>query len=207
MEGVCDEISGELVAFLDGELADAERRPVAAHLSTCLGCRREIERLTSVRGWVSDLPSVEPSAGFAAEFWRRVEADPSIVAKPPGASRAWWWAAPALAAAAVVALAFQFLTGVTPLPSEPATPKARVIAAPPPAAPRPADVAAAPKVAPDEAPAALADAETLRPEDLPPELLEHPELFLRLPVVRRLEKLEHFDEVRQAPVDGSEGAG
>ena len=39
------QIGAELVAFLDGELADDERRPVAAHVSTCLTCRREIERL------------------------------------------------------------------------------------------------------------------------------------------------------------------
>ena len=47
----------------------------------------------------------------------------------------------------------------------------------------------------DAAPIEQANAE-LAPEDLPPELIEHPELFLRLPVVRRLDKLEHFEEVR-----------
>jgi hypothetical protein len=66
-------------------------------------------------------------------------------------------------------------------------------------APRPDAVARvereAPADAPAEAPVEHAKAE-LAPEDLPPELLEHPELFLRLPVVRRLEKLEHFEEVR-----------
>jgi len=33
--------------------------------------------------------------------------------------------------------------------------------------------------------------------EYPPDLVEHPELFLRLPVVRRLNRLEHFEEVRQ----------
>ncbi len=34
-------------------------------------------------------------------------------------------------------------------------------------------------------------------DEYPPELVDHPELFLHLPVVRRLQKLQHFEEVRQ----------
>jgi hypothetical protein len=75
-------------------------------------------------------------------------------------------------------------------------PPARVADAPAPK-PAPAEVASAPGT----------DLPDVAPEDLPPELLEQPEFFLRLPVVRRLEKLEHFDQVRQhtAP-DGTDGS-
>jgi len=48
----CEQTSDELVAFLDGELGDEERRPVADHLATCLTCRRELEGLTTVQGLV-----------------------------------------------------------------------------------------------------------------------------------------------------------
>jgi hypothetical protein len=34
-------------------------------------------------------------------------------------------------------------------------------------------------------------------DQYPPELIEHPELFLRYPVVKRLQRLQHFEEVRQ----------
>ncbi len=84
--------------------------------------------------------------------------------------------------------------------------RADQVATAPPSA-DPAVVAKAPVAAPEqlaarearEAPVAeerVADAE-LAPEDLPPDLLEHPEFFLRYPVVRRLNKLEHFEEVRR----------
>jgi hypothetical protein len=60
-------------------------------------------------------------------------------------------------------------------------------------------------------PRALANADHNDLEQYPPELVEHPELFLRLPVVRRLEKLQHFEEVRRhgegelAPENNSAG--
>ena len=68
----CEHIGGDLVAFLDGELRDEERQPIAAHLASCLVCRRELDRLTTVRGWIGALPAVEPGPTFAADFWRRV---------------------------------------------------------------------------------------------------------------------------------------
>ncbi len=204
MAATCDQIGPELVAFLDGELDDAERRPIASHVSTCLGCRREMERLGTVRGWVADLPRIEPSAGLADEFWRRVEHERAATESHPGASPLWWWVTPALAAAAALVLAFQFFTsGPTPVAKAPSA--ERAVAGARPGAPAPA--VAARRAAPEAAAPMVADADTLRPEDLPPELLEHPELFLRLPVVRRLDKLEHFEEVRQHPGEDGEGAG
>jgi anti-sigma factor RsiW len=204
MATICDDITPELVAYLDGELDEVARRPIAAHLSTCLGCRREIEQLTTVRRWIGDRPSVEPSGEFAADFWRRLEREGG----PSTRGRAWWWAAPALAAAAVVALA---LRSFVPSAVEPSPRPAERAAAP--AAPVAAPAANVANAKPAAPPAAeqVAEAPELAPEDLPPELLEHPELFLRLPVVRRLEKLEHFDEVRQMQQDdtagGEEGRG
>jgi anti-sigma factor RsiW len=202
----CEQVTSELVAFLDDELSDADRRPVAAHLSTCLGCRREVERLGSVQRWVSDLPPIEPSADFATNFWRRMNAAEAAVSTLHPRRRVWQLAVPALAAAAVLALvARSLVTSPTTAPSAPAAAK-QVAAAPA----RKAPAGAANQAAPPAEPAQVANADNQLPEDLPPELVEHPELFLRLPVVRRLEKLEHFEEVRQQTPEGGnsqDGAG
>lgn len=205
MSTSCDQISTELVAFLDGELGADDRQPVAEHVSTCLTCRREIERLTTVQGWVTSRPAVAPGPTFDDDFWRQIAAEPTPIASPRTRGRALRWAVPTLAAAAVLALALRSLTHVPPASDTPAVPSTRVAAAPaaPPAKAAAPQAAAKPAAEP---PAQVANVETLRPEDLPPELLEHPELFLRLPVVRRLETLEYLGSVDDRPSNDG-GAG
>jgi anti-sigma factor RsiW len=201
----CEQTSGELVAFLDGELGAEERRTVADHLATCLTCRREMEHLTSVQRMVDTLPRIEPSASFADDFWRRVAAEPTPIASRRRRGSVLRWAIPALAAAAV--LAFALRSQLETPSSLPAAPRTRVAAAP--AAPAKVAVAPAAERAKSEGaePAPqVANVDSLRPEDLPPELLEHPELFLRLPVVRRLEKLEYLGSTEDRP-SGDGGAG
>jgi hypothetical protein len=206
MSAACASIAPELVAYLDGALAEDERRPIATHVSTCLVCRREIERLTTVQRWVSDLSPIEPSRDFAAAFWERMEAEPVPVERGETRGRPWRWAIPVLAAAAGLALAVRALVPSTSssTPSQPANPAARPPAVAAAKVERP-KVAAAP-AAPHDEPAQVADVDALRPEDLPPELVEHPELFLRLPVVRRLETLEHLEAMkRQQQSEGGAG--
>ena len=204
----CEEISAELVAFLDGALAADDRRPVAAHVSTCSTCRREIERLTTVQRLVATLPAssrarASPSiSGGALDAESRAGGDE----RPPPAPTAVR-AVPALAGrrAPSSPSRLRSLTSTPPSPSRRGTPAsaAAPVALQPRArrAPTPSRRAAE---AEEEA-AQLADVDALRPEDLPPDLLEHPELFLRLPVVRRLEKLEHLgsDQERQGTDDGA----
>lgn len=212
MSTSCDQISTALVAFLDGELGADDRQPVAEHVSTCLTCRREIERLTTVQGWVTSLPAVAPGPTFDDDFWRQIAAEPTPITSRRTRGRALRWAVPTLAAAALLALALRSLTEAPPASDAPAVPSTRVAAAPPAppvkaAAPQSAAKAAAEPAKPAaDPPAQVANVETLRPEDLPPELLEHPELFLRLPVVRRLETLEYLGSVDDRPSsDGGAG--
>ena len=206
----CDQTSSELVAFLDGELGDDERRPVADHVATCLTCRSEVERLSTVQRWVGTLPPITPSATFTDDFWRRVAAEPTPIASRRHRASALRWSIPALAAAAVLALAVRSqIQGPPPAPTGSGT---RVAAAPPAPAVKEAPGSVARQTKPEQAaPGAepapqVANVEALRPEDLPPELLEHPELFLRLPVVRRLDKLEYLGSTEDAP-SGEGGAG
>jgi hypothetical protein len=188
----------DLVAYVDGELLGAERGRFDDHVATCLTCRREAERLTKLRALVRGLPRIEPSASFDAGMWRRMARAPS------GGQRAdrratWRWAAPALAAAAVVALAlYGVLNRSAPhAPGRAAT--GRQVATAPVGHGQAAKTEEADTGAAGEAGKRtdVASADNPAPEDVPPELVEHPELFLRFPVVRRLQKLEHFEEVRQ----------
>ncbi len=201
----CEEITPELVAFLDGELADEEQRPVAAHVNGCLACRREIQRLTKVQGLVTALPRIQPSPSFGDDFWRKVEAEQVPLPANVRRLRPLRWVVPALAAAAVVGLALRSQVESPPptIPPSGAQVQAsgKIDDAPVVTAP-PARVATKPKVA--EPPAQVADVEALRPEDLPPELLEQPELFLRLPVVRRLDTLQYLGAAEDAPRSGDE---
>jgi len=199
---VCEAMSEELVAYLDGEQPEPERGRIESHLATCLGCRREIERVTKVKALVRALPGVEPSAGFEERMWRRLRADIPVATRGKR-FRPAIWGLPVLAAAAVVALAWYSLLSHLG-ESEPAVPvggPAVAVAPREPTRPQSAPVLQAEvERGSEEALAAASrpprDLPTA-PEDLPPELLEHPELFLRYPVVRRMKKLENFEEVRR----------
>jgi hypothetical protein len=97
------------------------------------------------------------------------------------------------------------MQGPSAPPTAPTPPYERFAVAPAaPAAAAPAKIAT--RAQPPEAAPQVARAGNLGPEDLPPELLEHPELFLRLPVVRRLETLEYLGAVHDQP-ERKDGAG
>lgn len=57
-----DHPAEQLSAYLDGELVTSELPLVAAHLDTCLDCRRELAELDKSRTAVRSLPGVEPPA-------------------------------------------------------------------------------------------------------------------------------------------------
>ena len=192
----CDAIAEELVAFLDGEVTEAERVRIEAHTATCLTCRREMDRIGKMNALLTALPRIEPSPEFEASMWQRLEAEIAPRARRRGFRPAMW----GVPLAAAAALALVWYSSISPTAPTAPGGGTNVVRAPQAAPAARVDAIAqaerqAPAAAPAEAPVEHAKAE-LAPEDLPPELLEHPELFLRLPVVRRLEKLEHFEEVR-----------
>jgi len=195
----CPIADEDLLAFVDAELLPAERTRVEDHVATCLTCRRETERLAAVNALVRGLPRIEPSPDFETAMWRRLARE-AHARKPRTRSRVLRWSMPVFAAAAAIALVLYSVLS----PSGPRGGSARgggqVATAPVPRqdvarATRPGDTRVA------SAPGAENVDDTtvanLGPEDLPPELVDHPELFLHFPVVRRLKKLEHFEEVRK----------
>jgi hypothetical protein len=85
---ICEEIREELVAYQDGELAEQNRKQVAAHLSACVACTQEAASLERVGQMFGSLERVTPSPDFATNFWKRLEHE----RQPQLESRfAQWW--------------------------------------------------------------------------------------------------------------------
>jgi hypothetical protein len=198
MTSECEVMAAELVAYLDGEQPEADRARIEGHVATCLTCRREMDRIGKVNALLRSLPRIEPSADFDARMWQRLEAETARRSRRRG-FRPAMWGIPLAAAAALALVWYSSLS--QPTPGSLARPGhvGTVANAPKDVARSVHEVEAVARAKPEEpadaAPIEQANAD-LAPEDLPPELIEHPELFLRLPVVRRLDKLEHFEEVR-----------
>jgi anti-sigma factor RsiW len=188
----CDDFAADLVAYLDGELGDADRARIEAHLGTCLACRRELEQFRRLRALIDGVRPLDLSADFTERMWQRL--DPLPAGATRRRTRVVLWAAPALAAAA--ALGIVWYSSIGRLGNESTATAPRSIAA----AARPHEgkeqaVASRDRAREGAAPGDVASADDVA--EYPPELVDHPELFLHLPVVRRLHKLEHFEEVRQ----------
>jgi anti-sigma factor RsiW len=85
-----------ILGYVYGELPEADRRVLEAHLATCADCRGEVAGLRTTRGHLAAWTPPEPDFGF-----RIIRG--SQAAAPPRR----WWPAPAwgLAAAAVLVLA------------------------------------------------------------------------------------------------------
>lgn len=97
-----DEYRELLSALLDGELDDAARERVLAHLSECETCRTYFAELTAMRDALGDMEPIEPPADFAQGVLTRLheEAAPE---KPTKKAASWRkWGALAACAAVVV---------------------------------------------------------------------------------------------------------
>jgi anti-sigma factor RsiW len=88
-------VDEDVVAFLSGELAPAERARVDTHLETCAACRRTVDESRTV------LAALAPGRPAAPPMdWARYQAE--LRAAVATRRRGWWWRPwPALAAVAV----------------------------------------------------------------------------------------------------------
>ena len=98
-----NEYKEQLSAFLDGELTDAERDGVLAHLETCEACRTYLAELTALHDAFGDLEDIDAPEGFAEGVLARLheEAAPQQAKK----RNPWRGIATLAACAAVVVLA------------------------------------------------------------------------------------------------------
>ena len=85
---ICEEIREELVAYQDGELAEQDRKHVAAHLSACVACTQEAASLARVGKMFGSLERVTPSPYFAENFWQRLEQERQP--QPENRFAQWW---------------------------------------------------------------------------------------------------------------------
>lgn len=65
----CERIEGLLSAYLEGELAAAERAGVEAHLAACSGCAALLGLLRETMAATAGFPEVEPPAGLMARLY------------------------------------------------------------------------------------------------------------------------------------------
>jgi len=72
----CEEVSNELIAYLDRRMDSAERREMEEHLASCTACRARAEEFRSVSGLLDEMPGIEPPFGFDARVRQRVAAEP-----------------------------------------------------------------------------------------------------------------------------------
>lgn len=107
-------VTSLLFPYVDGELSDAERRPVDEHLARCSICQAELEYTRRVRGVLARRPDEKLNPFFWARLTARLERE-----ERPRTVTGLEWAFPRLvpllgAVAAILAIVFvlgQYLVG------------------------------------------------------------------------------------------------
>jgi anti-sigma factor RsiW len=72
----CEDVSKELIAYLDRRANSAERQEVEAHLTSCAACRTRAEEFRKVWNVLDEMPIEEPSLGFDARIRQRIADEP-----------------------------------------------------------------------------------------------------------------------------------
>jgi anti-sigma factor RsiW len=72
----CEDVSKELIAYLDRRANSAERMEVEDHLANCAACRTRAEEFRKVWNVLDEMPIEEPSLGFDARIRQRIADEP-----------------------------------------------------------------------------------------------------------------------------------
>ena len=97
----CDKYAPALSALVDGELSDAERAEVLAHLETCEGCRAYLAELSAMHATLGEMEEYDAPEGFADGVMARLH---ETAAPKKRSHRTAWMSLAACAALAVVVL-------------------------------------------------------------------------------------------------------
>jgi predicted anti-sigma-YlaC factor YlaD len=68
----CEDVSNQLIAYLDRRASSADRAEVEDHLASCAGCRTRAEEYRALFGVMDRIEVIEPSAGFDARLRERL---------------------------------------------------------------------------------------------------------------------------------------
>jgi anti-sigma factor RsiW len=185
-----------MTAAIDGELTPGRRQALDRHVAGCAACRGELATTERMLAAFDSPSEVRVSVGLEQATLRRVRIAAAEEAERREGARWWrWLPVPALVAAtAVVTLA----VGITRRTAD--VPAAKTVA--PAAAPGPDRVARGPVPSPaarNERPAVAR--RPLPPGEPPAELAAAPDKFMELPILRNLEKLEHFEAIQTTTLD------
>lgn len=103
----CNEAQVRLDDYLDGLLAESDRRALAAHARTCSRCREEVSRLRALLDDAAELPkSLEPARDLWPEIADRIRQRRVVSAElHRRGPRAVWYRRVVWAAAAVLLIA------------------------------------------------------------------------------------------------------
>jgi predicted anti-sigma-YlaC factor YlaD len=72
----CEDVSKELIAYLDRRANSAERMEVEDHLARCAACRVRAEEFRKVWNVLDEMPIEQPSLGFDARIRQRIADEP-----------------------------------------------------------------------------------------------------------------------------------
>jgi anti-sigma factor RsiW len=72
----CEDVSNNLISYLDRRTSSADRSELEDHLGACAECRVRAEEFRKIWSVMEELPVIEPSLGFDAHVRERVAAEP-----------------------------------------------------------------------------------------------------------------------------------
>lgn len=72
----CEDVSKQLMGYLDRRTVSASRREVEEHFVACVACRRRAEEFRELWRVLDEMPVVLPSLGFNARLRERLRAEP-----------------------------------------------------------------------------------------------------------------------------------
>jgi len=188
----CERAQQLLAAAVDGELSPRPRRALDEHLAGCASCRSELATTERLLAAVGGLPADAPVPPRLEQATLRA-VRLAVAEEKERAARSWWITlrlpALAIATAALLVAVISSQRGGTPPAPQPA---ARVAVAPktPPAPTRLAAKRRASKMLAARV-----------PSQPPGDLAANVDLFMDLPILRNMDKLQHFDAIQMTTLD------
>lgn len=183
---------------LAGELSSGRAGRLERHVEQCGDCRREQTAFIALDRALREMPMESRLPPWLEQNTLRRVRLARAADDPPGPWPVWRWVGltvPALGAVAVAVLAVRMTTP----PEEPSAASADAGRAVTSVAARGAGQAPAP-----ERTASRRRSTPRVPSDPPPELAARPDLFINLPMLRSMEKVQHFESIEMTTLDGQD---